>query len=77
MKKQFVNIDWITRFRIVGWFDAYYQPEKLKNKEPGFRERYINSLIDDFKRAGKCSISRFDSTTGTQIDFDNDPNKIL
>lgn len=42
-------MDWITRFRIVGWFEAYYQPEKLKTKESGFRERYINSLIEDFK----------------------------
>lgn len=70
-------MDWITRFRIVGWFEAYYQRDKLKNKESGFRDRYINSLIEDFEKTGKCSISKFDSITGKQIDFDNDPNQVL
>lgn len=73
-------MDWITVMRITGWFDAYYQPEKLEQREesdPGFRDRYIASLIDDFSKRGRCYISKFDSITGTQIEFDNDPNRVL
>lgn len=72
--------DYILKLRISGWFDAYYQPEILKQREiyqPGFRELYIDSLIADFEKYGKCCISKFNSITGDQIYFDNDPNKVL
>lgn len=71
---------YITKLRITAWFESYYQPDKLKRNElldPGFGERYLNGLLRDFKQTGKCAISKFDSTIGLQIEFDNDPNRIL
>ena len=70
-------INYLLRLRIICWFDAYYQPEKIKIRGDDFRDTYTSSLIENFERTGKCSISKFDSITGTQIEFDNDPNKVL
>lgn len=73
-------MDYFTKLKLWAWFEGYYQPEKLLRNEinqPGFKLMYFNSLAKDLKERGKCAISKFDSITGTQIYFSDDPNKIL
>lgn len=73
-------MDYFNRLKVTGWVDAYYQPEKMKQRElndPGFRERYIDSCIQDIKIRGKAAISKFDSITGNQVYYTEDPCKIL
>ena len=70
-------IDYIVKLRLQGWFEAYYRPDKLKDLGEGFKQQYLNSLISDFERTGKCCISKFDSITGLQVYFTDDPYHIL
>lgn len=73
-------MDYFTKLKLWAWYESYYQPEKLERNEAiekGFKQRYFNNLCNDLKERGKCAISKFDSVTGKQIYFTEDPNKIL
>lgn len=73
-------MNYFTKIKLWAWYESYYQPEKNDKNEaidPGFKQRYFNSLINDLEKTGKCAISKFDSVTGRQIYFTEDPNKIL
>jgi len=73
-------MDYFVKLKLWAWFESYYQPEKLiKNEsiDPGFKQRYFKSLFKDLRERGTCAISKFDSVTGRQIYFSDDPNKIL
>lgn len=73
-------MDLIDRFKLKAWFETYYQPDKLSKREendPGFSDGYLKGLEEDFTKNGRCAISKFDSITGTQIYFPEDPNKML
>lgn len=73
-------MDYFTKLKLWAWYESYYQPEKLERNESiekGFKQRYFKSLCDDLKKSGECAISKFDSVTGKQVYFNEDPNKIL
>lgn len=73
-------MDYFTKLKLWAWYESYYQPEKLeriKIIDPEFKQRYFNSLVSDLKERGECCISKWDSVTGKQIYFSDDPNKIL
>lgn len=73
-------MNYFTKLKLWAWYESYYQPEKLERNEAiekGFKQKYFNSLCKDLKENGKCAISKFDSVTGKQIYFTEDPNKIL
>lgn len=73
-------MDYFTKLKLWAWYESYYQPEKIDKNEliqPGFKDNYFKSLCNDFKNTGKCAISKWDSVTGKQIYFTEDPNKIL
>lgn len=73
-------MDYFTKLKLWAWYESYYQPEKLEKNEDietGFKQRYFNGLVNDLINTGKCAISKFDSVTGKQIYFTEDPNKVL
>lgn len=73
-------MDYFTKLKLWAWYESYYQPDKIiKNEsiEPAFKQRYFEGLVRDYLNTGKCCISKFDSITGKQIYFDDDPNRIL
>lgn len=73
-------MDYFTKLKLWAWYETYYQPEKLlKNEsiEKGFKQRYFKSLCNDLINTGKCAISKYDSTTGKQVYFTEDPNQLL
>lgn len=73
-------MDYFLKLQLFAWFEMYYQPEKLERLEkvdPGFKQRYFNSLSKDLKEKGWCAISKFDSTIGRQVEFKEDPNNLI
>jgi len=73
-------MDYFTKLKLWAWYESYYQPDKIiKNEtiDPGFKHKYFNSLVEDMTNTGRCAISKFDSVTGKQIYFSDDPNNVL
>ena len=73
-------MDYFTKLKLWAWYESYYQPEKITYREQydkDFKQKYFNSLVVELKERGKCCISKWDSTTGKQVYFTEDPNKIL
>lgn len=73
-------MDYFTKLKLWAWFEGYFQPSQIKRREiwsPNFKQEYFNSLAKDLQERGECCISKYDSITGEQIYFSDDPNKIL